>query len=584
MRLTSSIATVVDASGELAVDLTDRTDGLAWSVTNAGDEPVAVRSVRSVHRIDGSVGTVRMLRNGYQSWTPSGLATLGSDVDPSTIAHFEFLQAAHHADQRDAEVGELRSEWFTVLVDESGDAPGATGGEGGASTGPVLVAFDAGTEHDGTFRLRQADDGAIELAIEAFLGGAVLAPGERRELHAVTIAGGDGTPGADLLDAWAARTAAETGARASAPYQVGWCSWYHYFHDVTEQHIRDNLTVAARDGWPFDVFQVDDGYQAAIGDWLATNDKFPSGMAAVAADIAAAGFRPGIWYAPFLAAPDSQVVTDHPDWIARRQGSSGELEPLFAWFNPPWGGGVDGFMYALDTSNPDVLAHIEHVARELVGMGYTYLKLDFTFAPSVEGVWHDPSRTPAQRVRAGYAAVRAGAGDDTFLLGCGVPLANVVGLVDGNRIGQDVAPYWAIDPGEEVVPGYLGVQPSTRFACTNTLVRAFLHRRFWLNDPDCLMLRTDETDLSPEAARTWAQVVALSGGMALVSDDLALLDAGARALLDETVALGRAADAEAIAGRTPRVDDLLDRPAPVTIAAAGHVVVVDDATGAGSFT
>ena len=62
-----------------------------------------------------------------------------------------------------------------------------------------------------------------------------------------------------------------------------------------------------------------------------------------------------------------------------------------------------------------------------------------------------PSLTPAQRVRAGYEAMRRGAGDDTFILGCGVPLANVVGVVDANRIGQDVAPLWTLPPSEEVV-------------------------------------------------------------------------------------------------------------------------------------
>ena len=80
-----------------------------------------------------------------------------------------------------------------------------------------------------------------------------------------------------LLETWAARVGAAGSARTSAPYQVGWCSWYHYFHGVTEQHLRSNLARAA--DWPFDVFQLDDGYQAAIGDWLDTNDKFPSDLA-----------------------------------------------------------------------------------------------------------------------------------------------------------------------------------------------------------------------------------------------------------------------------------------------------------------
>ena len=174
----------------------------------------------------------------------------------------------------------------------------------------------------------------------------------------------------------------------------------------------------------------------------------------------------------------------------------------------------------------------------MVDAGFPYLKLDFTFSPSVDGGYADPTAHPG---RAGAGRVRRhppGGGDDAFLLGCGVPLANVVGLVDANRIGPDVAPVWSLDPGDEMVAGYLGIQPATAHAFTNTLTRSFMHRRLWLNDPDCLMLRTEDTGLTPAAARTWAHAVGVSGGMALVSDDLALLGADARALLDEVVALG----------------------------------------------
>ncbi len=113
--------------------------------------------------------------------------------------------------------------------------------------------------------------------------------------------------------------------------------------------------------------------------------------------IEGAGRQPGIWLAPFIAAPDSQVATEHPEWLARMPNG----KPLWGMFNPSWGGGMDGVMYALDTTQPEVIAHLEHVARSLVALGFTYLKLDFTFAPSFDGVWSDASRTPAERVRAG---------------------------------------------------------------------------------------------------------------------------------------------------------------------------------------
>ena len=222
---------------------------------------------------------------------------------------------------------------------------------------------------------------------------------------------------------------------------------------------------------------------------------------------------------------------------------------------------------------------LEGVARDLVDAGFTYLKLDFTFSPSVDGGWMDTSRTPAQRVRAGYDAIRRGAGDDTFILGCGVPLSNVVGVVDANRIGQDVAPLWALEPEAEVVTGYLDVQPATQLAYGNTVVRSYLHRRLWLNDPDCLMLRQKETDLAPEAMRTWAHAVAVSGGMALVSDDLALLDGDARALLDEVIAIGRESDAAAIAGAPATSADLLEHRPPHRLSAAGYDLVVDPVDG-----
>jgi hypothetical protein len=120
-------------------------------------------------------------------------------------------------------------------------------------------------------------------------------------------------------------------------------------------------------------------------------------------------------------------------------------------------------------------------------------------------------------VRAGFDAVRRGAGDDAFLLGCGVPLSNVVGVVDGNRIGADVAPSWNTVNFETAAPGYERALPATVHSWQNTLARSFLHRKLWLNDPDCLMLRQSETQMTPAAVRTWAHAVAVSGGMALVS-------------------------------------------------------------------
>jgi alpha-galactosidase len=203
--------------------------------------------------------------------------------------------------------------------------------------------------------------------------------------------------------------------------------------------------------------------------------------------------------------------------------------------NPAWGGQV----WVLDTTRPDVRTHLEQLTRTLVAMGWRYLKLDFTYAPSLDGEWHDPTLTPAQRVRQAYDAMRRGAGDDAFILGCGAPLGPCIGVVDGMRIGPDVAPHWEPRGG---IPGYEDTAPATANALRNTLARDFMHRRLWLNDPDCLMLRVQHTQLTPAEMQTWAYAVANSGGMAVVSDDLGLLTEESRRLLDDVLTIGRQAD------------------------------------------
>ena len=73
--------------GPLEVDVAEGGGwpGLSWALSNRGDNPVAVRSVSIVFGLEDTAPPVRMFRHGYQSWSPSGVATLGVDRDPSAI-------------------------------------------------------------------------------------------------------------------------------------------------------------------------------------------------------------------------------------------------------------------------------------------------------------------------------------------------------------------------------------------------------------------------------------------------------------------------------------------------------------------
>jgi alpha-galactosidase len=463
---------------------------------------------------------------------------LGRDVDSSRAPNaLPLVHAAFHADPSVADTGELRSEQVGVLALQHRPY--------------VCVGFTGGARHAGTVRARIVGD-RVEVRAEAWLGGALLRAGERRALHSVALDEGDEP--AELLEAWAARVGKEEEARVDAPFIVGWCSWYQYFEHVTERDVRANLALAGN--FPFDVFQLDDGYQHEIGDWLATNERFPAGVDGIAAAISDTGCTPGIWIAPFLAAPASELTGTHPEWLAGSPDADGFA---IGMYNEPWG----GVMALLDTTRPEVLDHLERTTFALVDAGYRYLKLDFTFAAAMPGRFADPTRTPAERVRAGFDAIRRGAGDETFIVGCGAPIGAVVGSVDAMRIGADVAPWWDLPAGRgEQLAGYEATVPSTHNAFVNTCTRSFMHRRLWSNDPDCVMLRTSGTDLAPDAAERWARTIGASGGLVLVSDDLALLGAQQAQLLDEVIAAGRASDAAARAGHSPRCSGLLEPDGP----------------------
>jgi alpha-galactosidase len=352
------------------------------------------------------------------------------------------------------------------------------------------------------------------------------------------------------LDNYLTRVARANGARSLARSPVGWCSWYQFFQKVTADDVYTNLKWAEdhRTALPLDVVQLDDGFASEVGDWYSMSSGFPSGVSEVAQRIRAAGSVPGLWLAPFVAKPGAQILREHPDWILRtRRGAPANAG--FIW---------DTFTRALDVTHPQVGKHVEGLISTAVDeWGFDYLKLDFLYAGALRGVRHDSHQTRAQALRSILERIRSAAGERRTLVGCGCPLGSGIGVFDAMRIGPDVAPTWE--------PVYRGVSwalrrepglPSARNAIHNTVTRAPLHRRWWTNDPDCLILRGEEgapaggpleatpadgddvrepmrEDLTSNASRlTWeetktlATVIALSGGSLFVSDHLPDLPEG----------------------------------------------------------
>jgi alpha-galactosidase len=304
---------------------------------------------------------------------------------------------------------------------------------------------------------------------------------------------------------------------------------------------------------------IDDGYQRAVGDWLETSAKFPHGMAWLSERIRGAGFDAGIWLAPFIARPESRVFLDHPDWFVRTADGA----PQAALWNPTWG--WKGLAYALDTTHPDVLHWLEELGQTLAATwGYRILQLDFLFAAALAGVRHDPHATRAQSLRRGLEAIRRGAGNDAFLIGCGCPQMPAVGVIDAMRIGPDVAPFWTNWLSRGPLRDRHGV--STKHALRNTLARSWMHRRWWLNDPDCLMVRERRTQLTYAEVRTLATVIALTDGLFVMSDRMDRLAAER---------LGLLVRAQALSGGVAEVVDLFAQDLPELLVSrrADHTLI-----------
>ncbi|MFI2432385.1 glycoside hydrolase family 36 protein [Streptomyces sp. NPDC018693] len=405
----------------------------------------------------------RVHEEGWQSWSPSG--TYALDATPYRPTN---------------------DNWATVCYRPGRTVPpGAFQGEG-------LLALDPGD--GGPVRLWAAPDPqhavpSIRLTVRD--GGRtaeITADGPVKEWT------GDGIQA--VLAAWA-----ETlGRSAPRPAPTVWCSWYEYFTAVTEDDIHENLRAMDTLDLPIDVVQIDDGYQKALGDWLTLSGRFRS-RAGIADAIRARGRRAGIWTAPFLVDPDSELAAEHPDWLVR------DPDGGFTHAGRNWGHDLR----VLDTTHPAAAAWLTDVYATLRAEGYDYFKVDFLYAGALDGVRH--TRADALTAyRTGVALIREAIGEDAYLLGCGAPILPSIGLFDAMRVSPDTAPHRRPEADDYSQPG----QDPAEFTGA---ARQWQHGRLWTNDPDCLMARP-----AVETRERWAAHVEATGGLMASSDRLLSLD------------------------------------------------------------
>jgi len=487
---------------------------LQLSVRNLSREPVYLHEFcpfqadpaagGRVH-ISDPAGELRFFKVGWHGWDFSGLRTPRDRNTNSWLDAITSTSYTNPVTPRIRSRGDFWSEGWGILADDQ----------------VALVAGFVSTvrQFGQVYACTHTGQAALRLITQA--DGILLDPGETCEsewgyLQFVPLPNPD--PAADFVNAVARQMHARIPASPPPPM---WTHWYHFYHDITEGLFLENLEVLAelREILPYQVVELDDGYQSFWGDWTSTNVIFPHGLEWLADQISLKGFTPGLWLAPFQVQAKSAVALEHPEWLVKNNRG----KPIHAGFQ------YNMFMQALDATHPEVLEHLRALTDKLTHQwGYGMLKLDFINAGALPGKRYNPKLTRAEALRLGLETIRQGAGKETFLLGSGCPFGPAIGVVDAMRIGPDTAPSW--EPYLHWLP-WAGplikkepCMPSLRNAFRHTLNLSTLHKRWWWNDPDCLMVRDSDTRLTEPEAQSAVTLVGLSGGMLVSSDDLRKLN------------------------------------------------------------
>lgn len=264
---------------------------------------------------------------------------------------------------------------------------------------------------------------------------------------------------------------------------VGWSSWYAYFRNVTEKDVQQVSDVLGEKLRPFGLqyIQIDDGYQQEMSypeKWLNWNQQFPSGMKEMASYITSIGLKPGIW--TNVAFENKEFAYSHKSlFVADEKG------------NPAWGRWVQ---YVMDGSNPATLEQlIKPIYKEFSEAGWKYYKLDALRHLIYEGYnsngayFANKKTNRVEAFRNVVKAVRNEIGNDNFLLACWGIRPELVGIVDGCRIGDD---------------GF-GLRTLTQYNSFNNVV--------WRNDPDHI-------ELKEKVAFPACMVTSMTGSLFMLTD------------------------------------------------------------------
>lgn len=298
--------------------------------------------------------------------------------------------------------------------------------------------------------------------------------------------------------------------RPKTERMAGYTSWYNYFSKVTEKIVLRDLDGMDRVKDLTQVFQIDDGYESAVGDWLTPDrKKFPHGMKPLADAIHAKGYKAGLWLAPLNAQVTSKVARRHPDWLIRDEKTGRPLPAHFGW----------GGAYALDIYNPDARDYIKHFFHVILEeWGYDMVKLDFLYSACIQP---RNGKTRGELMCDAVDFLREACGNK-IILGCGVPIGPAMGVFDACRIGPDANKAFYGNLFNKLAIN--NEIPSSRNAMVNSIFRRCLDGRAFANDPDVFFFRDTNLRYSVPQKLLLAKINDLTGSVLFISDNVGMYD------------------------------------------------------------
>ena len=216
----------------------------------------------------------------------------------------------------------------------------------------------------------------------------------------------------------------------AGPVPTWWNSWDYYGGAIALADVRREM--AAINASPLrgklKYLTLDMGWEQAWGEWV-PNGRFPQTYRALAEEIEAAGFVPGVWLAPLQAHTYSRLGRHRQDLLVP---------------------GADGYPVTvgqhalLDFTLPEVHDILREWFGGLRAAGFRLFKLDYIYADYLAVMNHcaDRTRGKAGIIRQGLEVIREAVGPESHILNCGAPVECALGLADSARVTTDIHTFW----------------------------------------------------------------------------------------------------------------------------------------------